>query len=201
MTPIRESESNQYETITAQLELGLLNYDENPEVARNWFKKAAKQKCIDATYHLARMYLDGIGGKKRIEKGLKLLETISSSKDKDIDALELLAEIHYNGEYGVKADPKRGMWYLREAYGNGSSYAADHIPLCYVEVFWDREPSTEAFVRKVRELEFLFSQTAKEEIFRDAVETGTLRKMVLTSNALIDLYLNPRIKLDDRNSN
>ena len=175
--------------IDAQFQLGLLSFDENPKVARKWFKKAAKQNCIDATYHLARMYLEEVGGKKRIAKGLKLLESIP----KDKDTLELLAEIHYNGEYEVKADPKRGMWYLREAYANGSNYAAIHIPLCYLEEFWSGQDSTDTFLEKVKKLELLFSKGSKKEIFRDAVETGTLRKTVITSNALVNLYLNPII--------
>lgn len=64
----------------------------------------------DAQYHLARMYLDGVGVKRDARQGVNWLEL--AARKGHLQAQALLGRLMFNGESGVSGHRPRGLMYL-----------------------------------------------------------------------------------------
>lgn len=94
--------------------------------ALEWFKKAAKQGHIGATYYYGNLLFNGVGTEKNQKDGLKLLE-IAANKDFTMANYQL-GRIFYEGD-GVTKDPQTAVNYLRKAINNPN--AKWLLGLCY----------------------------------------------------------------------
>lgn len=116
--------------VTSQYELALyyLN-NQQADKAVTWFKKAAKQGEVGATYYYGYLMFNGQGMVQDKKGGIKLLQ---SAADKDfIMAYYQLGRIYYEGD-GTDQDYKKAVEYLRKAAESKNYKAKWLLGLCYL---------------------------------------------------------------------
>ena len=112
--------------------------DENPVTtpeAISWYEKALATPDIEAyykehllqdlnyaQYNLAGAYIEGVGVKKDLQKGLELLEKSADKKGADVPKLAL-AKIYSEGLYETKADKSKALYWANRAKEEGSPHA------------------------------------------------------------------------------
>lgn len=116
--------------VTSQYELALyyLN-NQQADKAVTWFKKAAKQGEVGATYYYGYLMFNGQGMVQDKRGGIKLLQ---SAADKDFTmAYYQLGRIYYEGD-GTDQDYKKAVDYLRKAAERNNYNAKWLLGLCYL---------------------------------------------------------------------
>ena len=116
---------------TSQYELALyyLN-NQQADKAVTWFKKAAKQGEVGATYYYGYLMFNGQGMVQDKKGGIKLLQ---SAADKDFTmAYYQLGRIYYEGD-GTDQDYKKAVDYLRKAAERKNYNAKWLLGLCYLK--------------------------------------------------------------------
>ena len=116
--------------VTSQYELALyyLN-NQQADKAVTWFKKAAKQGEVGATYYYGYLMFNGQGMVQDKRGGIKLLQ---SAADKDFTmAYYQLGRIYYEGD-GTDQDYKKAADYLRKAAERNNYNAKWLLGLCYL---------------------------------------------------------------------
>ena len=92
----------------------------------------AKEGDIAIQYELATRYLDGVGRRKNVKKGMYWLKEAATGKS--IEALFRLGELYWCGSGKVKENQKVALYYFKEAatlglakaqYLLGAIYATD----------------------------------------------------------------------------
>lgn len=96
----------------------------DPDRAFELFRYAATYfRNADAQYQLARMYLDGVGGKKNLRQGVNWLEL--AARKGHTQAQAMLGRIMFEGEAGGTAQRPRGLMYLTLARDGASGAPAE----------------------------------------------------------------------------
>ena len=116
--------------VTSQYELALyyLN-NQQADKAVTWFKKAAKQGEVGATYYYGYLMFNGQGMVQDKKGGIKLLQ---SAADKYfIMAYYQLGRIYYEGD-GTDQDYKKAVEHLRKAAESKNYKAKWLLGLCYL---------------------------------------------------------------------
>lgn len=116
--------------VTSQYELALyyLN-NQQADKAVTWFKKAAKQGEVGATYYYGYLMFNGQGMVQDKKGGIKLLQ---SAADKNFTmAYYQLGRIYYEGD-GTDQDYKKAVEYLRKAAESKNYKAKWLLGLCYL---------------------------------------------------------------------
>jgi TPR repeat protein len=116
--------------VTSQYELALyyLN-NQQADKAVIWFKKAAKQGEVGATYYYGYLMFNGQGMVQDKKGGIKLLQ---SAADKDFTmAYYQLGRIYYEGD-GTDQDYKKAVENLRKAAERKNYNAKWLLGLCYL---------------------------------------------------------------------
>lgn len=116
--------------VTSQYELALyyLN-NQQADKAVTWFKKAAKQGEVGATYYYGYLMFNGQGMVQDKKGGIKLLQ---SAADKDFTmAYYQLGRIYDEGD-GTDQDYKKAVEYLRKAAESKNYKAKWLLGLCYL---------------------------------------------------------------------
>ena len=121
---------------SAQLELAKYYSDRQDgseadygEVYR-WSKMASDAGNLVGTYNLALCYLKGFAVKKDIDKAISLLE--ASGKEDCLEAQKFLGSLFYFGNYGVKPDGPRALYWFERA-SEEDAEAMRMLGLCYEE--------------------------------------------------------------------
>lgn len=117
--------------VASQYELALyyLN-NQQADKAVTWFKKAAKQGEVGATYYYGYLMFNGQGMVQDKKGGVKLLQ---SAADKDFTmAYYQLGRIYYDGD-GTDQDYKKAVDYLRKAAERKNYNAKWLLGLCYLK--------------------------------------------------------------------
>lgn len=120
-----------------------LCYKYGDSVAKNvartlaWFRKAAEQGHLQATYWIADAYCDGEGVRRDRRKAVRLYKKIiklaeSEDHSESGDALMMLGICHHNGE-GVKQDTVKSVRLYRRAARVGNSRAMFLLGRCYAD--------------------------------------------------------------------
>jgi len=89
----------------------------------------AAPKNKTAKYNLAGMYLRGEGTQKDISKALQLFEELAKSND--IPSIQMLANLYYFGEFGVKQDYVKSKRYHEILAKKGESEALCSLGYMY----------------------------------------------------------------------
>lgn len=97
--------------------------------AVEWFKKAAKQEHVGATYYYGNLLFNGKGINKNQENGLKLLK-IAADKGFTMANYQV-GRIFFEGD-GVTKDVKTAVSYLSKAAAKGNDNAKWILGLCYL---------------------------------------------------------------------
>ncbi len=116
--------------VTSQYELALyyLN-NQQADKAVTWFKKAAKQGEVGATYYYGYLMFNGQGMVQDKKGGIKLLQ---NAADKNFTmAYYQLGRIYYEGD-GTDQDYKKAVEYLRKASESKNYKAKWLLGLCYL---------------------------------------------------------------------
>ena len=119
------------QNVTSQYELALyyLN-NQQADKAVTWFKKAAKQGEVGATYYYGYLMFNGQGMVQDKKGGIKLLQ---SAADKDFTmAYYQLGRIYYEGD-GADQDYKKAVDNLRKAAERKDYNAKWLLGLCYLK--------------------------------------------------------------------
>lgn len=94
------------------------------ERAYNLFRYAATYfGNAEAQYHLARMYIDGVGVKKDVHQGVNWLDL--AARKNHAPAQALLGQMIFKGEAGAAPQHARGLMYLTLAREQASSGSND----------------------------------------------------------------------------
>lgn len=117
--------------VASQYELALyyLN-NQQADKAVTWFKKAAKQGEVGATYYYGYLMFNGQGMVQDKKGGIKLLQ---NAADKDFTmAYYQLGRIYYEGD-GTDLDYKKAVDYLRKAAERKNYKAKWLLGLCHLK--------------------------------------------------------------------
>jgi len=96
----------------------------NKERAFDLFRYAATYfGNAEAQYHVARMFVDGVGVKKDVRQGVNWLDL--AARKNYAPAQALLGELMFKGEAGAPAQRPRGLMYLTLAREQASSGPQD----------------------------------------------------------------------------
>jgi uncharacterized protein len=121
----RSMAANAFVAVGVYLRDGLSSAKIEPDLDRAFelFRYAATYfRNADAQYHLARMYLDGVGVKKDTRQAVNWLE-LAARKGHPL-AQAVLGRMMFNGEAGGGSQKARGLMYLtlaRDAAGGGAN--------------------------------------------------------------------------------
>ena len=107
--------------LTANYFFGDSEQDQDLDMARIWFQKAAELGCARSSYQLARFYLEGLGGHADSTEGLRWLH-IASDKG-CVAATTVLAQIYLAGNFGVSRDIEKGERLLQMGIDAGDDKA------------------------------------------------------------------------------
>lgn len=100
------------------------NIQPDPERALDLFRYAATYfRNADAQYNLARMYLDGVGMKKDVQKAVNWLDL--AARKGHVQAQALLGKMMFDGAACGRAQRPRGLMYLTLARESVSGNASD----------------------------------------------------------------------------
>jgi uncharacterized protein len=119
----RSMAANAFVSVALYLRDGISGAKIEPDLDRAFelFRYAATYfRNADAQYHLARMYLDGVGMKKDLRQGVNWLELAARKGHPQAQAL--LGRLMFNGDAGGVAQKPRGLMYLtlaRDAVAGG----------------------------------------------------------------------------------
>lgn len=116
-------ESSQY-----MLALQLLN-GKQPEQAATWFKKAAAQGNVGATFYFGNMLHKGTGVKQDKQSGIALLKQAAG---KDFNAANYQLGLIYRDGDGVEKDAAKAFSYIRKAALKGSPNAQWILGMMYL---------------------------------------------------------------------
>ncbi len=99
---------------------GSYGYPKDVYKAFEYFKSAAEQFHVNATYNLALMYLNGNGCSKNVEKGLS--ELVNAAHLGHVTSQKKLGDYYYFGKITAKNLDKAYDYYLMAAE-NGDAYS------------------------------------------------------------------------------
>lgn len=109
----RSMAANAFVTVALYLKEGVAAARIEPDLDRAFelFRYAATYfRNADAQYHLARMYLDGVGVKKDMRQSVNWLELAARKGHPQAQAV--LGKLMFNGEAGGAMHKPRGLMYL-----------------------------------------------------------------------------------------
>jgi TPR repeat protein len=85
--------------------------------AFKWFERSSRAGYTLAFVNMATCYREGHGVPKDEKKALECYEVVA---EEDTEAMELLGEIHMNGNCGTAKDPREGAYWFRRGAEAGS---------------------------------------------------------------------------------
>ncbi len=119
----RSMAANAFVAVGLYLRDGTAKIQPDLDRAFELFRYAATYfRNADAQYHLARMYLDGVGVKKDIRQGVNWLELAARKGHPQAQAV--LGRLMFDGETGANGQRPRGLMYLtlaRDAAGGAAN--------------------------------------------------------------------------------
>lgn len=95
---------------------------QNPKLASKYFKAGADKGHVDSTYVMGQLILKGIGVKRNVDKGIKLLEI--ASKSEGLGTVQMLGQIALEAGQEFKGTDKE-QDYLKIARGAFETAAKD----------------------------------------------------------------------------
>ena len=85
--------------------------------AFKWFERSSRAGYTLAFVNMATCYREGHGVPKDEKKAMECYEVVA---EEDTEAMELLGEIHMNGNCGTAKDPREGAYWFRRGAEAGS---------------------------------------------------------------------------------